>query len=1726
MAPFAVEIAQARAERDTAASGIEQLEQSIASLRETIDQLNADLQGAETPQERVRILSAIRVAQRNLDNAERPLPAARIRRTEAEARLAQLLDQQERALFVEFPAAHQPIALLPVRLETRFVTTAGKPELLIRVYPDDIHVDSHEPELTADESEWGRHFWAETWRTGAADTDAAVARRNQIWDQIAKRYGRGRATWIVLTLRPTNPDDRPIDPVPEGTPLPAPPSHPERPARGDSWTRAPRARMLPDRWIALGYRGGQRVMLDAGVPIASALAVGPDPSAPPPTDTSDERLAVDQGMRWLIDFGEAERVGMALRVALAGEDARLGFDRLVVFGVRTSETASVSAAALDDLLAGHRFTEGLAFPEPGTPTNNSETRGSGFAPRTLDAAATYPVPGGTPDLPPDANAAILAHALGIDADLLTPLDGGTRRDQAGARAMQTLLWPATGGYFLEQLLNVFPDAAMDGARSHFLDFARAQGPLPLVRVSRQPYGVLPATSLDRWLATANETPFVTALRAIRNRLRATIPGVPRLDRRQTTTQPPTEATILAVLKSSPTSSGYDARLLFDHALFGIRGFHGFFELPSQLVQRTQNLRAHLAALGVSGEPRLLTTVLAAASAELRDDVVLAPEGSAPTEAEWLSWLRESSYETIRAETGLADRPNHLLYLVLRHAMLVAYAQTAFEIQRAGGAVEPAARAEPAVVDVLDVRTRTLGRHPEHPLPGLADRPLHTLTAADHPAAARLDAMRESLDLLRTLPRGRLAALFTGTLDLFAYRLDAWITSLATQRLHELRRTAPAGVVTGGFAWLEDVRPGPPRQLVAQPPEGEGESSLAIDPASLGFVHAPSLNQAAMAAVLRSGYLAFPGEGNSRPFAVNLTSRRVRLAEYLLDGVREGQPLGALLGYRFERALHERRLDVYIAPFRRIAPFGELAKAEVAAQDTADEAVRLKGLPHPDLASTSNALAVAQRRHANLTQEQARLPAQLSSVQASLKKLTDERTALVAEAQRLENLLRRQPNNELLSEKLLDVTLRLQQLPPAISSAQAQVASLQARQRAIPAEIAAAARDVATLGPRVKELERLPHPGLAAAERAAADAKRLFETLLEAARARRLFPPTAAVEAIESAEATHVVDGLALLTLHQSGSIPFGRKKLAAPGSADHRALLEELEALETAVDALSDALTAESVYQLVQGNPERAGASLDAVARMDVPPPELEFARTPPSGIALTHRVLVLWNAPAAAVAAWPADPRQVRAVVEPVLHAWVARLLGDPQQIRCDVRVEDRESGALLSTHDLRMKGTGLGPLDVLALVDPAGAPKPELERYLADRVIGAAGSVSPHTAGATTVRLVFDRQPDWPDGLRSFAEIFEVARAINGALADARALADSDLEHPEASVPPATDLAELQQRADALVQRLSESQAALEDRLARAPIDVDALQEALVAMFFHGVADSAPVSAAATPDGHDELMDRARAAREAAKRTLDAVRAAEDAFDRSTATPDEQREHDVARIRQLLGTSFVVLPRITRSGAGELGRALGAGNARFDGDRLAPVTWLQRVAHVRRAVERVQTVLLYDEAMGGRTTELAVAQLPFVEGDRWAALPLAPGAQLPAGTLSIVAHTPDPFDAAKPVAGLFVDEWVEVVPATSRATGVAFNVDEPAAQAPQAVLVAVLPRGEPRWGLAVLEATLLETLELAKLRAVAPEHIAPATDLEQVLPALYFGLNLANDTVSTDFRRARPLP
>ena len=92
--------------------------------------------------------------------------------------------------------------------------------------------------------------------------------------------------------------------------------------------------------------------------------------------------------------------------------------------------------------------------------------------------------------------------------------------------------------------------------------------------------------------------------------------------------------------------------------------------------------------------------------------------------------------------------------------------------------------------------------------------------------------------------------------------------------------------------------------------------MAGDP---GFIHAPSVMQAQTAALLRNAHLNHSREDAQDLFAVDLSSRRVRLATTLLDGVRQGQPLGAVLGYLFERKLHEFGHDADIDEFRAIAP---------------------------------------------------------------------------------------------------------------------------------------------------------------------------------------------------------------------------------------------------------------------------------------------------------------------------------------------------------------------------------------------------------------------------------------------------------------------------------------------------------------------------------------------------------------------------------------------------------------------------------------------------------------------------------------------------------------------------------------------------------------------------------------------------------------------------------------
>src|SRR4029434_1898768 len=70
-------------------------------------------------------------------------------------------------MLIELCKSDRPLALFPVRLETRFFAQPDRSsELRVRVYPDRIHIDSHETALTPAEKTWGEHYWTQVWRAG------------------------------------------------------------------------------------------------------------------------------------------------------------------------------------------------------------------------------------------------------------------------------------------------------------------------------------------------------------------------------------------------------------------------------------------------------------------------------------------------------------------------------------------------------------------------------------------------------------------------------------------------------------------------------------------------------------------------------------------------------------------------------------------------------------------------------------------------------------------------------------------------------------------------------------------------------------------------------------------------------------------------------------------------------------------------------------------------------------------------------------------------------------------------------------------------------------------------------------------------------------------------------------------------------------------------------------------------------------------------------------------------------------------------------------------------------------------------------------------------------------------------------------------------------------------------------------------------------------------------
>jgi hypothetical protein len=1711
-----------------------------------------------------------------------------------------------------------PILLGPVRLEAVFTAT----DLLVRVFPDEWAIDAFEPKRTDHEHELAASYWRKVWQAGG---DRAL--RLSAWRDLVDSADPGRAQWIAENRKPLNPQDEPhrtgpdhvILVVADADPLPAadrPPARTywtaiyraagvkaavqaanqalqsavgstrstriraRRPAgmshvppggvataqvtvsfldlppvpavqtKGSSWTVAAKAKLLPDRFTLLGYAGGQKVLEVTGGPVPDELAVSPDPSTPAADQLRAQggELKVPPALEWLTDFDRAVQAGMGFRIPRTGAISG-GLDLLIAIGIRGKSSPSQAKSELEGLIARQaQSATGYRLLRQGTPTNNTGDARSGygsgdeaqesFAAREEPAT---PVPPG--DWPNKTDGQWLAELLGIDPAVTGRLVGAGGTDVREARAMNTALWPATWGYHLQTMLHpMFPTAAIEATRSFFTRYVSGRGPLPIIQIGRQPYGVLVTTALSK-MAWDNSDPAAPHRRALHTLLQ-TIAGdwqelaadVPHLG--QADADP--HQLLLDLLAAHPASVEFYQRYAasaedyFNRRHLAGAGSEVLDALATLDVSgKIRTLLTHLGydpqAPGPDAATRLFTGRQHALRGPLVDDRPMSESAPVPATSDdgrnylgWLAHAARTNFHAVRREDGFSGgKPTALLYLLLRHAVLEAYHEAALRLSAAAhGTAESdvqLARREPPFVHISLRAQLTESRYgrlyaPDQAVTGNPDTLL-----ADHipqvigaqPATTSLDEQLDAIDALAPVPTARLVRALAEHIDCCTYRLDAWRLGLVTERLHRMRYGSGGGPVTtglhlGAFGWLEDLQPRgegyEPVTLsgrlaeVFTPP---GSTPLLRDPANAGHIHTPSLNHAVTAALLRAGYLANASPGNSGTLAVNLSSQRVRVALSVIDGIRSGQPLGALLGYLFERGLHDQHqvaeVDFFISSLRAVFPL-------VAAK---------------------------------------------------------------------------QPDTE-------------------------------------------------------------PPPGTP----------------------------------IEQVEARNVIDGLALVrhvTRTGQASYPFGHDDVlppAEPGQAD--AITEEVARLVQVHDALADLAAAEGVHQAVLGNPDRAGAVLEAYTTSGFPP-EPVVAATPRSGISLNHRVALQVRAGRPPKTSPSAGGHMTpRARGEPGVNDWLDRLLPNPSQVACRVRWTDPRTGddedRVIELDDLEVQPIDLlwmlRPTDVAAMSDLDDRVigrlhqetnlRPDTEpviRYtervqnritlfelsalvaslrqllLTARPLRPSDLVPP--SGTSTAGPALDENVDLPrarpaavsEAMTELAEeLDEFLEDIGEPLADpvahrAELLSDVDdylvrmagLAVTAAGFNmPAAGWGELTQwrreRFRAVLAAVAEVAGRMTASLAAADTKIEAyddlpsgtpaeirfalLQQAerlltttpttprpnspqllrgivvarragfanrlsslkgiantnrsSLARLLDDVDDLQPVTAF-DPQGLDltpvedaviafltDLAARATELRKEAGNRLTNADTELDRYDVAAAGKDRVAAA-VAAIQALIGPDALAVHEFTvpeelADDWQDAYQASKQGKLTDHLDRDFPVDdWLHGAARVRPRLSLWERLVLLAGALGEDEPDLVPVQFPYEKNAPWLAMELPDGHSPSSDRLLYTAHYSDQPSANDEFCGLLIDEWTETVPATDETTGIALHFNGPGSEPPQTMLLVTPPKPTGAWRWDDLVATLHETLALARSRAVEPTQL-DATAYAHLLPATVMSATAAPITISTD--------
>lgn len=1592
---------------------------TLAEQRIALRVASADHQRATTDLERLRRSGADpqaseRAAARVAELAEGARAVAAASRTSLQsiATLSERLrGERDPAVMVQALSTTHPIALLPVSVQTRYDDATTK--LMIRIYPDSMHGFTHERGLRPNELDEGKRYWALRFADPADSLSP--------WTQIARLFGPARAAYVVRTTTPANVAQIGNAAQPEfdneAIPLAA------------SQSEQVFAQALPDRFVAIGLRGGQQIFRKWGSVVADQLALSPlfDPLLLEDPNNVDP-FAGDRA--WMVNYAAAEASGMAITITqadLRGAAMNQGVERLLVLGVDWTQTPEGAAELIAALLDSHYHSDGLAFVAQGTPTNNTGAKRAGFAANGADLVGPM-----DPSEAGQQSAAVadeLASAgarlqllLGVPKPSVAPggepkpgfdaglVPGADLLEGASAGHMINALWNATIGYTLRFFWNpidtsqtLIEDSAIEELRAFAVRYLRPSGPLSALRVGDTPYGILPITARG-FVPKPNsplERELLDAISWFRIHWELATRSVPTL-------RNPSAESLHQVLAMQPWALAKRFWQVVGPAavknypdLEPFAAWQGLFQhfLVAGLLEKQPFTfkSPFLATCAVRPKPTSLDAVpwVQRDPAQPRREL----DGDEPLARNFIAALLNllsSPTSEVRAALVAMENGESLLEAMLAFAAdeevlhsgrLLFRDHVASRVDVSATIKAQASRLRPAEYVGVDVETQagdqfdvghanavlglTLeGTTGNRTVEAFIGSHFGTVVGNWPEQLQNVARFNESLAFLKDRTAGELGHAFRTTLDLYSHRLDAWITSLATKRLDEMREQAPQGVHIGAYGVVEDLLPDSARP-----------ADQAAD--SFGYVHAPSLQQAATAAILRSGHLANRQAANSA-FNIDLRSHRVKRAKRLLEGLAGGQLMAALLGYRFERALRDNDLSQHILEFRQAFP---LRPAGEKATDEAKEAI--------------------------------------------------------------------------------------------------------------------AARDV--------------------------------------------------------------VDGVRLVAEYREKGINHIATSVQTALSASELALIAKvIDDLVDQLDSVADLLLAESVFHIAGGNMDGAGAAMLTLDKQQRPP-DTRGIDTPHSTRGYTQRVVVAMQAEQLGSWAGVADD-DVAAVVEPRLNAWLAALLGDPSNFLFGARVFSAVSDAedpskIQSWVDSGVKlEVGLGELGLspLALVRGSESQQAGGQSEVQERIGAVLSAKARARAGALPEREAIVLSAESPQaGKHGLVEFESYAWLLRRLIETARPLRRMDMVLAEDGVETAAtlddgefagvDLADLELRLQAVEGRAQAAIAALGAAIAAVPADPEAvsgldpdaaatktmlsgLHAALAQARELGWRSALPserVGAESNAQGErvatDETVERAVARTKALFAEITARLAAAPP---PVATDNLATQSQAAldRIHAILGKSFPVLPRFTLGGyAPDAAATLADRTTLVDGNDLAIAGWLPKLGCVREATRLLADVLSAAEAMGqvSAPEDLKLLQFPRDASARWGALPPAPDQDL-RGVVAVAAHAPSALTSIGPadkMAGLFIDEWSESIPATEETTGLGFHFDAPGARPPQSILLAVPsdPSAE-HWTLDGLVDVVNEGMSMTRLRAVRPQDLS---GLGLILPGIFLSNNFKQDVPTVDFTR-----